>query len=93
MGVDMSTNQKVDTDSFSRDDYDRVALKAVWAIGSEKIRAMSQAQINLLNGSLDRILRRRGDVSAVTDMELIGAYEMIVDHVLPSYIEEIYSRP
>ena len=72
------------SDVLTRDDYDRLSIKAVNVIGTDLIDALSRAQINLLNASLDRIIKRRGSVEAVTDMELIGAYEMIVDHVFPA---------
>jgi len=71
-------------DVLTQDDYDGLSHKAVHVIGRGKISALSNTQTNLLNASLDRILRSRGSVEAVTDMELIGAYEMIVDHVFPS---------
>ena len=69
---------------LTQDDYDRLSNKAVSVIGQDRIDVLSRAQTNLLNVSLDRIIKRRGSVEAVTDMELIGAYEMIVDHVCPT---------
>lgn len=71
-------------DVLTQDNYDRLSNKAVSVIGQDRIDVLSIAQTNLLNASLDRIIKRRGSVEAVTDMELIGAYEMIVDHVFPS---------
>ena len=72
---------------LTQDDYDRLSNKAVSVIGQDRIDVLSRAQTNLLNVSLDRIIKRRGSVEAVTDMELIGAYEMIVDHVFPVALE------
>jgi hypothetical protein len=72
------------SDVLTQDDYDGLSHKAVHVIGRERILALSNTQTNLLDASLGRILRSRGSVEAVTDMELIGAYEMIVDHVFPS---------
>ena len=72
------------SDVLTQDDYDRLSNKAVSVIGQDRIDVLSRAQTNLLNVSLDRIIKRRGSVEAVTDMELIGAYEMIVDHVFPT---------
>ena len=69
---------------LTQDDYDRLSNKAVSVIGQDRIDVLSIAQTNLLNASLDRIIKGRGSVEAVTDMELIGAYEMIVDHVFPA---------
>lgn len=72
------------SDVLTQDDYDRLSNKAVSVIGQDRIDVLSIAQTNLLNASLDRIIKGRGSVEAVTDMELIGAYEMIVDHVFPA---------
>jgi hypothetical protein len=71
------------SDVLTQDDYDGLSHKAVHVIGRERILALSNTQTNLLNASLDRIINRRGSVEAVTEMELIGAYELIVDHVFP----------
>lgn len=73
-------------------DYKRLSEKAVKVIGIDQIDAMSKAQINLLNSSLGRILRRHGTVDKITDLELVGAYEMIVEHVLPGFLEDIFSK-
>jgi hypothetical protein len=77
---------------LTQDDYTRLAHKAVRVIGSQRILDMSKAQTRLLDGSLARILRKTGSVEAVTDLELIGAYEMIVEHVLPSFLEAAFSH-
>ena len=66
---------------LTQDDYDQLSHKAVRVIGKDRIDILSPAQINLLNSSLVRIIARRGSTEAVTEMELIGAYEMIVDQV------------
>jgi hypothetical protein len=71
-------------DVLTQDNYDRLSKKAVSVIGQDRIDVLSIAQTNLLNASLDRIIKRRGSVEAVTDMELIGAYEMIVDNLFPA---------
>lgn len=73
-------------------DYDRLSAKAIIAIGHSQIDAMSDAQISLLNGSLDRILRSHGRVDTITDLELVGAYEMVVEHVLPSFLEAVFTK-
>ena len=68
---------------LNQDDYDQLSQKAVRVIGKDRIDGLSPVQTRLLNSSLDRIIAKRGSVEAVTEMELIGAYEMIVDHVFP----------
>ena len=80
------------SDILTPADYERLSEKAVKVIGRNQIDAMSNAQINLLNGSLDRILRSHGTVDTITDLELIGAYEMIVEHVLPGFLEAVFTK-
>ena len=73
-------------------DYQRLSEKAVKVIGLDLINAISKAQISLLNASLGRILSRHGTVDTVTELELVGAYEMIVELVLPGFLEDIFSK-
>jgi hypothetical protein len=74
---------------FTKEDYDQLLIKAVRVIGVDRINAMSDRQLKLLNGSLDRILQGSGSVAAVTDLELIGAYVMIAENVLSSIHEAV----
>ncbi len=80
------------SDILTPADYQRLSEKAVEVIGRNQIDAMSNAQINLLKGSLDRILRRHGTVGTITDLELIGAYEMIIEYVLPGFLEAVFTK-
>jgi len=52
---------------------------------------MSPPQIKLLNQSLGRIVAHHGTSASVTDMEIIGAYEMIVEHVYPNGWYELFN--
>ena len=62
-----------------------LSLKAVKVLGPEVILKMSPAQQGLLNKELERtLLRKKGNVDAVTPAEIEGAYEMIILHVLPT---------
>ena len=63
--------------------YEAASKKAVRVLGQEIIDRMSAPQINLFNKSLDRIVRRHGTSDTITDLEIVGAYEMIVEHVYP----------
>jgi hypothetical protein len=78
--------------NLTTEDYNLLSHRAVSVIGADRILAMSKAQSRLLDHSLGRILRRRGSVDAVTEPELICAYEMIVEHVLPSFLEGVFSK-
>ena len=65
--------------------YKAISLKVVNVLESDVIRRLSKPQIEVLNMDLDRVLQRHnGNVDAVTPVEIEGAYEMVVLHVLPT---------
>jgi hypothetical protein len=65
-------------------EYKAISHQAVRVIGRDVILAMSTAQRGLLNCALTRIIERTGSASKITDAEIEGQYEMIVEHVLPT---------
>lgn len=65
-------------------EYKAISDKAVRVIGSEIILAMSAAQRRLLNRALTKIVERTGSASKITDEEIEGQYEMIVEHARPA---------
>ena len=65
--------------------YDAISNKAVKVLGREVILSMSSAQQGLLNRALDRVLaRHQGNAESVTDLEILGQWEQIMHHVLPT---------
>lgn len=70
------------------DEYQKISFKAVKVIGVETILSMSSPQRGLLNAALDRLLTKRGSAESVTDDEIVGQYEQIVDYALPTGTHE-----
>ena len=65
-------------------EYKKISEKAVKVIGAKAIRSMSPSQRGLLNNALERLIVKRGSAESVTEDEILGQYEQIVDHVLPT---------
>ena len=55
--------------------------KLLTAVGKEKLQACSDRQLDLMDQMLVDRLQDRPD--PVTEMELLGMYEMITEEVLP----------
>ena len=65
--------------------YGVLSSRAVKVLGREAILTMSSAQQGLLNKALDRLLaRHQGNPDSVTDLEILGQWEQIMHHVLPT---------
>ena len=65
--------------------YDALSRKAEKIIGMETVSQMSDAQLGLFNKALDRVLlRHQGNAESVTDLEILGQWEQIMHHVLPT---------
>jgi hypothetical protein len=65
-------------------EYKKISEKAVKVIGAEVIRSMSPPQRGLLNNALERLIAKRGSAEGVSENEILGQYEQIVNHVLPT---------
>lgn len=73
---------------------DAISHRAVKVLGSSVIRQMSKPQINLLNRALGRVLERhQGNAESVTDLEILGQWEQIMHHVLPTGSHEHLLQP
>ena len=65
--------------------YDALSRRAEKIIGPGVVAQMSDAQLGLLNKALDRVLaRHQGNAASVTDLEILGQWEQIMHHVLPT---------
>ena len=70
------------------DDLARIVARVI----GDKLSGLSKPQENILNRQLARVLRsRNGDVSQVTDEQILGAYEMI-DEVWGAPFEAHYQE-
>jgi hypothetical protein len=58
-----------------------ISQKLLTAVGKDKLQAASKRQLQLMDQMLVRRLQNRPD--PVTEMELLGMYEMITEEVLP----------
>ena len=56
------------------------------ALGAERILALTDKQKRLLENSYADLLSRK-DITDISDTEIIGCYEIITEHVSPSWIE------
>ena len=65
-------------------EYKKISEKAVKVIGAKAICSMSPPQRGLLNNALERLIAKRGTAEGVSEDEILGQYEQIVDHVLPT---------
>lgn len=69
-------------------EYKKISDKAVKVIGVETIIAMSSPQRGLLNNALERLIAKRGSAESISEDEILGQYEQIVDFVLPTGAHE-----
>ena len=58
-----------------------ISQKLLTAVGKDKLQAASKRQLQVMDEMLVRRLQNRPD--PVTEMELLGMYEMITEEVLP----------
>ena len=58
-----------------------ISQKLLSAVGKDKLQAASKRQLQLMDQMLVRRLQNKPD--PVTEMELLGMYEMITEEVLP----------
>ena len=64
--------------------YKIISHRAVQVLGRETRDRMSDPQVGLLNNELNYLVERHQSADKVTDAEIEGAYEMIVQHALPT---------
>lgn len=69
-------------------EYKKISDRAVKVIGAETIIAMSSPQRGLLNQALERLIIRYGNAEGISDVEIIGQYELIIDYALPTGTHE-----
>ena len=60
------------------------------ALGRERVLALSERQKVLLERSYVRLLSKK-DITQVSDEEILGRYELITEHVSPSWLEAVTS--
>ena len=74
--------------------YAALSRRAEKVIGPKAVAQMSDAQLGLFNKALDRVLlRHQGNAESVTDLEILGQWEQIMHHVLPTGSHEHLLQP
>ena len=71
---------------LSEQEKENWALRLVKVLGGEKIGALSERQAFHLNKSLSRLINSKA-MEEITDMEVLGLYEIIVKHTSPKAYE------
>ena len=61
------------------------------ALGRDRILALTEKQKELLENSYLRLLSQK-DITDVSDEEILGRYELITEHVSPSWEEAVTSE-
>ena len=61
------------------------------ALGRDRILALTEKQKELLENSYLRLLSQK-DITDVSDEEILGRYELITEHVSPSWVEAVTSE-
>ena len=67
---------------LSEKDKENWTLRLVQVLGGEKIGALSKRQALHLNKSLRR-LRGSKQMADITDLEILGLYEIVINHTSP----------
>ena len=71
---------------LSEQEKENWALRLVRVLGGEKIGALSKRQALHLNKSLRRLIYGKS-IEEITDMEILGLYEIVVNHTSPKAYE------
>ena len=70
---------------------DAFSKKVSRALGKERLQTLSQRQAAHLNQAFARLLDRK-PLDQITDEEILGQYEVIVDHVSPLAYEVLRQK-
>ena len=60
--------------------------RVLQVLGQEKTSALSDRQDKILSQALRRLLNRKSS-SQITDAEILGQYDLVVDHLSPKAYE------
>lgn len=69
---------------ISDSEYEQISYRAVKVISAKTIHSMSPPQRGLLNIALERLIAKRGSAESISEDEILGQYEQIVDYALPT---------
>ena len=78
--------------SFPKEEIDKLSKKVAETLG-EQLLDYSDRQKVLFEQVMGRVMKRhKGNSDTITSMEIVGAHEMVTEHLLPSEFEDLYDK-
>ena len=78
--------------TYPKEEIDKLSKKVAEALG-EQLLDYSDRQKVLFEQVMGRVMKRHnGNSDTITSMEIVGAHEMVTEHLLPSEIEDLYEK-
>ena len=78
---------------MQKENQEDIFLQKVVEVLGPKLHYLIPQQLKLLDRSLGKIFdRHQGDASTITSDEIIGAYELITEHVYPFEFAAIHGQ-
>ena len=78
--------------SYSKAEVDKLSKKVAETLG-EQLLNYSERQKVLFEQFMGRVMdRHKGKSDTITPMEIVGAHEMVTEHLLPLEIEDLYDK-
>ena len=76
--------------TYPKEEIDKLSKKVAEAPG-KKLLDYSDRQKVLFEKVMGRVMKRhKGNSDTITPMEIVGAHEMVTEHLMPSEIEDLY---
>jgi len=78
--------------SYPKEEIDKLSKKVAEALG-EQLLDYSDRQKVLFEQVMGRVMKRHnGNSDTITLMEIVGAHEMVTEHLLPLEIEDLHDK-
>ncbi len=78
--------------TYSKEEVDKLSRKVAEALG-EQLLDYSDRQKVLFEQVMGTVMERhKGNSDTITPMEIVGAHEMVTEHLLPSEFEDLYDK-
>ena len=75
---------------LEKNQREHLTRMAISAIGIEKLEHCSKSQLELMDTIIDEQLDELdNDPTSITEAQLLGIYEIVVDHLLPDAVNEL----